>query len=186
MYNQSEHWPVEELILDETIIFSERKRSGSKSQIVNSVNKNCQQLKPGDNKEHSEHSAAVTLLLNPVDETHCATHPWYITSSSYVKTIRVVAWVRRFMFNCQMCNSKQTGIQTVQEFLDAEMVVIRTVQLEEFLKQGDVVRGLVVTKATDGLFHVKTKLTYRKDDAGICLPVLLPSCHPLVTLLIRW
>ena len=150
---------------------------------MNSVDVNSLKPKPRDSNQHT---ASVALLANHVAETDCVTYPWYLTSSSYVKNIRVVAWMRRFISNCRASDSKQIGILTVQEFLDAETVVLRIVQSEEFPKQTELIRGLVVAKATDGLYHVKTKLTYRKNVADFCHPVLLPSSHPLVTLLIRW
>ena len=165
--------------MDESVIFSERKRIGSRSLTVNSVDVNSIKLKPGDSDQHT---ASVALLANHVAETD----PWYLTSSSYVKNVRVVAWTRRFIFNCRASDLKQTGILTVQEFTDAETVILRMVQSEEFLKQAELIRGLVVVKAADGLYRVKTKLTYRESVADFCLPVLLPSSHPIVTLLIRW
>jgi len=63
---------------------------------------------------------------------------------------------------------------------------MRNVQSEEFLKQCERIRGLVVAKAADGLYHVKTKLTHREEAGGFYFPVLLPSSHPLVMLLIQW
>jgi len=103
--------------------------------------------------------------MNRDTEADGDTRPWYLTSSSYLKNIRVVAWMRRFISNCRLNKSKQTGTLTVQEFFDAETVIMRSVQSEEFLKQSKHLRGLVVAKANDGLYHVKTKLTHEHEDA---------------------
>ena len=182
MYEQVADWPAEELVPDNAVICSERKGIRSRSRKMNSVDVDTLNLKP----ENNEHTAAVALLVNHVVVADNSTHPWYLTSSTYVRNIRVVAWMRRFVFNSRSGSMKQTGILTVQEFSDAETVVMRNVQSEEFPKQSDRIRGLVVEKTADGLYHVKTKLTYGSDVAGFCSPVLLPSSHMLVTLLVRW
>jgi len=165
---------VEELILDETVKFSERKGTGSRSLKTNCVDVNSLKLKLAGGDEHI---ASVALLVNPSVEVSGDMHPWYLISSSYVKNIRVVAWIRRLIFNSRATDLKQTGTLIVQEFL---AVVMRNVQSEEFLKQSERIRGLVVTKATDGLYHVKTKLTHSEEAAGFGFPVLY--FHPII----RW
>jgi len=181
LYKSADDWPVEEVILDETAILAERKVSGSVKE--SSVKVNFQRLKLGDS---SEHTVSVTLLAGHVTKADDEMHPWYLVSSSYAKNIRVVAWIRRFICNSRPSESKQTGTLTIQEFLEAESVVLRCVQSEEFPEQSEAIRGLVVARASDGLYHVKTRLTFAGEATEFSFPVLLPSGHPLVILLIRW
>ena len=181
LYQSAEKWPSEVAIADEAVILSERK--GSRSLKINTVHVNSVTLNPGGSDER----AASVVLADHVTETDSGGFsPWYLISSNYVKNIRVVAYLRRFVFNSRSRDVKQSGPVSVQEFLDAENVVIRNVQLEEFPKQVAVIKGVMVTRAADGLYHVKTKLMHREEADGFCFPVLLPPRHPLVTQLIEW
>jgi hypothetical protein len=183
VYKQNEDWPAEELVLDETAIFAERKKLASGNQKMISVNMNCLSLKLQDSDEHE---TSVGLLENHVAMSSVDVHPWYIVSSSYIRNIRVIAWMRRFLANSRPRSVKRTGPLTVQEFIDSEITVMRIIQQEELANQSKIFKGLVVQKATDGLYHVKTKITHRDDIGAFCFPVLLPSSHPVVTLLTRW
>ena len=51
---------------------------------------------------------------------------------------------------------------------------------------GKTINGLMVSKDSDGLCRVKTKLLYHDDSDKFCSPMSLPQKHPLVVLLIRW
>jgi len=137
-----------------------------------------------------EHTTSPALLVNRDAKADGDTHPWYLTSSSYVKNIQVVAWMRRFISNSRPSESKQTGTPTVQEYPDVETVVIRNELSEGVLKQSERIGALVVIKAAGGLYHVKTKLTYREqvlissvgDVADSVVRRETPSCQPVLSL----
>ena len=156
-----ELWPYEEDHVDEAAVSAEQKGVTGQS------------------------SKSVAVLMSSVSADG-DTHPWYLTSSTYVRTIRVIACMRRFIHNCKQKHGKRDGILSIPEFLDAEMFLMRLVQQEEFPASGHIIRGLVVEKASDALYHVKTRLTVRDDVGCFHFPVLLPSRHPVVTLLITW
>jgi len=180
LHEQTEDWPAAELILDETAISVERKKSSTRCVQTTCVDFDSSTL---SHKNHDEHVASVALLVNHVQGD---IQLWYLVSSSYVRNIRVIAWLRRFIINSKPGSPKQSGSLSVQEFVDAETVIIRIVQQEVFQKCSEATRTLVVEKGSDELYHVKTKLTHNDDGGSFSFPVLLPSKHPLVTLLIRW
>ena len=110
------------------------------------------------NAECNEFHATTTLLVNSVtNDSEC---PWYLRFSTYIKNVRLVAWIRRFVSNCKLRCQKAAGDLTVQEFNDAENIVVRAVQQEEFSDSGKTINGLIVHKDSDGLYRVKTKLLY--------------------------
>lgn len=63
---------------------------------------------------------------------------------------------------------------------------MRAIQQEEFSDSSKTINGLMVSKDSDDLYRVKTKLLCHDDSDTFCSPVLLPQKHPLVVLLIRW
>ena len=98
----------------------------------------------------------------------------------------MMAWLRRFVTNCKSTEIKRTGHLSDQEFVEAETVVLKLVQREEFTERRKISTGLVVEMDEDQLYHVKTKLTLRESDKIFRFPVLLPSKHLFVEQLIRW
>jgi len=131
-------------------------------------------------------SAEMTssLVTSSVHQEH--SREWYLRTSSYIKNIRIVAWIRHFMSNSKHSGPKQTGILSVQEFSEAETLIVRSIQREEFPNEAKTLKNLLVDKASDGLLHVRTKLTHSLQAEGFRYPVLLPSGHPFVILMIRW
>ena len=109
---------------------------------------------------------------------------WYITSSRYIKNVRVVAWIRRFEHNAKQSHSRQTGNITAAEFGQAEFTLIKLMQQEELSSKDCSMYGLIVEKCQDGLYRVKTRLSSQHSNSFIC-PVLLPPKHPLTEMLIQ-
>lgn len=165
LYGPAGEWPVESASIDETEILKEQKRSS-------------QQMKLVDNNK-----ATMTVAVMVNQEVKVDKH-WYVTSSSYSKNICVITWIRRFIHNARMENAKLTGNITLDEFSMAETVMLKIVQQEEFVEKSGTIQGLRVQKADDDLYHVKTKLTHH-DTEGFRFPIILPSRHPLIDLLIR-
>lgn len=160
LLSQRDQWPIEQTIDDETVILSERKQPSRKS-------------KPNA-------ASAVAALLN---ESVTLEKNWYCRLSSYIKNVRVIAWLGRFVHNARHRTNKRTGDVTVEEFSKSETLLLRIVQSEQFAEQNGSINGLQVEKGSDGLFHVKTRLTYRDGD-DFAFPVLLPFDNPLTEQLI--
>ena len=111
----------------------------------------------------------------------------YLSSfSSYLKTVRVTAWLFRFVTNAKASNKNSTkGDLTVEEVERAEKRIIKVIQ-REFSSEKHLkgLKSLNIFK-DDGLFRIKTKLTERDDSEDFKYPILLPSKHRLVELLIK-
>lgn len=125
-------------------------------------------------------SATTTCMVSTTAEV-----PWYMRRfSNYHSCVRMVAWMRRWI---PRPGGRIVGALTVAELDNAEMKLFKLVQQQSFpdANQG-VICGLRVLKCDeDGLYRVKTKLMYRDDSKDFRLPVLLPSSHPWVDLLIQ-
>jgi hypothetical protein len=92
-------------------------------------------------------------LLSAGEEDDQKTPRWYLRSSSYVKNIRIMAWVRRFQKNSKPGASKKAGGQSVEEFQEAEYIMSKFVQQQTLPKKCDIFGGLVIVKADDGLYE---------------------------------
>lgn len=126
----------------------------------------------------------VTTLLDSTTKTR-----WYLQHfSKYSQIVRMVGWIRRFIWNSLNPNDRKKGELTVLEIEQAERRLLKIVQHEDFEDEEDAcmrLRTLDTFKDEDGLVRVKTKITWRKDEENFRSPVVLPSDHELVKRLIR-
>ncbi|GBM65941.1 hypothetical protein AVEN_152158-1 [Araneus ventricosus] len=103
--------------------------------------------------------------------------------SSYRKTIRLVAWICRFVYNCKHQNKKKDGL-TVSEINEAENLLIRLIQCESFHGIEDK-RIISLNPFIDhGIIRTKTAIFQRDDTSEFRTPAILPSDHPLVKSLV--
>ena len=65
-------------------------------------------------------SVTSDIKLETLIDSHCF--------SSFDKLLRITAWVKRFVYNCQSSKLKKSGNLTAQEIVDAEEVWIRDIQ----------------------------------------------------------
>ncbi|GFQ74173.1 uncharacterized protein TNCT_427581 [Trichonephila clavata] len=97
--------------------------------------------------------------------------------------LRMMAWMKRFIFNCRNPASRVTGELSYAELKQAEIKIVKMVQEEYF--SHDINRKKMNSLATykDGeeILRVKTKLTYRKDSEDFKNPIILPSHHPVAS-----
>ena len=108
---------------------------------------------------------------------------WYVQHfSSYMKNIKMIAWITRFIDKCRKKSSESEPL-TVKEIEEAEKAVFRLVQKEIF-DESSSLNGLSVSIDSEGLLRVNTKLIYRDDANCFRLPVILPRKHPIVDQLI--
>jgi hypothetical protein len=105
--------------------------------------------------------------------------------SSFLKNVRVAAWIRRFLNNCKPEAKIKTPTLSLEEIRRAEVDVIRKVQ-ECHNKVLCEIKNLKIMKMTDGLLHVDTKITARDDTISFRTPILLPKDDPVVHQLIEY
>ncbi|XP_076247890.1 uncharacterized protein LOC143187553 [Calliopsis andreniformis] len=113
---------------------------------------------------------------------------WYIEiSSSYTKTVRIVAWMKRFCFNCR------TGLEfrkkqdlSLEEIKDTEVLLIKTIQTECFTGENDVrIKHFLPFKDESNIIRLNTKIVLREDTYNFRCPIILPNCNKLVKLIIK-
>ncbi|GBM36320.1 hypothetical protein AVEN_163254-1 [Araneus ventricosus] len=103
--------------------------------------------------------------------------------SSYRKTIRLVAWICRFVYNCKHQNKKKDEL-TVSEINEAENLLIRLIQCGSFHGIEDK-RIISLNPFIDhGIIRTETAIFQRDDTSEFRTPAILPSDHPLVKSLI--
>ena len=82
-----------------------------------------------------------------------------------------------------MLCDKRKGKISIEEFNEAEGLILKLIQTEEFNDPAKDLRGMKVSRDNDGLYTVNTKITH--DLESFQSPVLLPAKHALVELLIK-
>ena len=137
------------------------------------------------NEEVDEMVVAQEKKKNPTATMMTTTsNPWFVCKfSSYLKNVRVMAYVRRFVQNIKIPKVMRPLDLNLKigELREAEKYVLKIIQ-ESLLISSHV--RIKTGKLSDGLIHVKSKLTNREDTDEFRLPILLPSNHPLVEQLI--
>nr|XP_015904720.2 uncharacterized protein LOC107437295 [Parasteatoda tepidariorum] len=106
--------------------------------------------------------------------------------SSYLKILRMTAWILRFLKNAQKTRAEQEiGELKLYELNEAEKILMKQIQQKSFNDE-DISRlkSLCVFKNEEGILRVSTKLTERKDLESFISPILLPSTHKLVIIMI--
>ncbi|GBM85858.1 hypothetical protein AVEN_192596-1 [Araneus ventricosus] len=99
--------------------------------------------------------------------------------SSYRKTIRLLAWICRFVYNCKHQNKKKDEL-AVSEINEAENLLIRLIQCESFHRIEDK-RIISFNPFIDHwIIRTKTAIFQRDDTSEFRTPDILPSDHPLV------
>ncbi|KAJ8909823.1 hypothetical protein NQ315_003701 [Exocentrus adspersus] len=111
---------------------------------------------------------------------------WHLNHfSGYNKTIRMIAWIFRFLHNCRRSGEKDIGELTAQEYQTAENFVIKLIQQECFSNENvQRISGLNLFYDEDGVIRLKSRVSNREDTKNYHFPVVLPSKHPLVNQLI--
>lgn len=112
--------------------------------------------------------------------------PWYYRFSSYLKLVRVIAWMRRFLKNIKKPKLERCySTLTVEEIEEAELMLLRSIQLEVFVSiNNPVLKRLRPQLDEKGLIRVTTRLLQREDTDSFKHPIVLPSKHPVVHSLI--
>ncbi|XP_021959017.1 uncharacterized protein LOC110854896 [Folsomia candida] len=108
--------------------------------------------------------------------------------STYLKNIRVAGWIRRFINNARnKKENRSTSIYLIMsEMRAAELDVVRSIQQRHYNIKSPVMGNIQVEIQDDGLWHVKTRLTYKEDSILFRSPILLPNSDPITHQLIMY
>ncbi|XP_023310053.1 uncharacterized protein LOC108904648 [Anoplophora glabripennis] len=155
LYRDSSCWPRDNLHYDEEEINKEKKKK------------------------------LVTVLLN--SESKIMTlenwHLYYF--SQYLKTLRMCAWILRFIHNSRNKYDKHKGDLSAEECDKSELLVLKLIQQESFANENDKkLRGLNGFKDKNGLIRLKTRISNREDHENFRYPIVLPAKHSVVNRLI--
>ncbi|XP_017485652.1 PREDICTED: uncharacterized protein LOC108374191 [Rhagoletis zephyria] len=114
--------------------------------------------------------------------------------SSYLRLLRVTAWVKRFVGNLQD-KQHQRGELTAKELNKADIYICRQVQLEIYHEEISILQNKKCLPKSSALYQLTPKLDEDgvlringRIDAAYCLPytarhpIILPSSHYLTTL----
>ncbi|GFW09899.1 integrase catalytic domain-containing protein [Trichonephila clavipes] len=105
--------------------------------------------------------------------------------SSYLKVVRMIAWIFRFFKNAKRIDVCNTSEITFSEFDHAEKTVIKLIQMETFEGVTDEkLRPLKPFLDEFGILRARTKLSFREDTHNFKFPIILPNEHPVVHLMI--
>ncbi|GFX46292.1 integrase catalytic domain-containing protein [Trichonephila clavipes] len=105
--------------------------------------------------------------------------------SSYLKVVRMIAWIFRFFKNAKRIDVCNTSEITFSEFDHAEKTVIKLIQMEKFEGVTDEkLRPLKPFLDEFGILRARTKLSFREDTHNFKFPIILPNEHPVVPLMI--
>ncbi|XP_055940812.1 uncharacterized protein LOC129971244 [Argiope bruennichi] len=102
--------------------------------------------------------------------------------SNYHKTVKIVAWILRFINNSRISrDDRKYGIFDSEEISVAEHAVIRIIQKESFVNEEDEkLKTLRAFKDGNDIIRLKTKILYRPDSEDFKTPAILPSKNELV------
>ncbi|KAJ8939437.1 hypothetical protein NQ318_010621 [Aromia moschata] len=121
----------------------------------------------------------VCLLNSNLDE-------WHMTYfSSYTKTLRMVGWISRFIYNVRNPIERQQGPLTTEEISLAETFVFKLVQQEVFHDECDKrISTLNLFKNSHGVIRLKSSVSNRENCDNFRFPVVLPGRHTVVNRLV--
>ncbi|UYV62603.1 hypothetical protein LAZ67_2001287, partial [Cordylochernes scorpioides] len=108
--------------------------------------------------------------------------------SHFLRIVRITAWIYRFFNNAKIDRRKIISEDlSTEEITKSEIILIRLIQRESFSGHEDKkLQGFKLLVDSLGILRIKTKICRREDFANFRMPILLPSDHFLVSLLIRW
>jgi hypothetical protein len=116
-------------------------------------------------------------------------HSNYELKSSFLKEVRIMSLVLRFLKNCRIEKEKSLErtfppFLSLEELRDGERELLKIIQEEGGVREMKNLKG-VRLQEKDGLLRVCTKLLNSGEEESFIWPVFLPKGHPLVRELIR-
>ena len=110
--------------------------------------------------------------------------------SSFSRLLRITAWVKRFLKNCQLPNEQRKKNNVLQraEISDAETFWIRRTQAEAFPngEKENCLTRFCPQRDEDGLLRISGRLRFADDlPHDVKHPIILPKDHPVTRLIIE-
>ncbi|XP_045482841.1 uncharacterized protein LOC123686673 [Harmonia axyridis] len=106
---------------------------------------------------------------------------FYERFSGFEKIVRILSWIRRFIFNSLNRNEKKIGPLSLAELISSENCIIKFIQEEAFEGLNDPkLKTLCPFIDNDGIIRLSTKISAREDSRDFRFPAVLPSKHPVV------
>ena len=137
-----------------------------------------EEVKVDEEAVAKEKKKTATKLLNTEKDGY-----WYAPHSTFRKNVRFIGWMTRFV-KFKSKREVKRGPLTCEELTKAETTILKLVQQDAFPCDEKNVAGIRIVKDEQGLLRVVTRLLNREDSEDFKMPVLLPSCHPIVSQLI--
>lgn len=117
--------------------------------------------------------------------------------SSWIRVVRITAWIRRFIHNCRVHTSRRLmGPLTAPEIKEGEFTWMKNAQAEAFsIELASLLKNQPLAKASrirdlhpfldnDGILRIKTRLDNVKTSEYVRCPILLPADHRCTYLII--
>ncbi|XP_077553403.1 uncharacterized protein LOC144168258 [Haemaphysalis longicornis] len=116
--------------------------------------------------------------------------------SSLSRLLRVTAWLRRFVNNCNPKAEKRMGPLSAKELRESRLLLLRQVQEEAFgsmigrlehegtSDQATALRNVEVFRDDDEVLRLKGRLLHSEIPYETAHPIVLPAAHHFVELLI--
>lgn len=111
---------------------------------------------------------------------------WHLTYfSSYLKIVRMISWILRYINNLRKPDQRATGELTVEEIERGEKFIFEAVQTESFSGVDDMkIKHLGSFLDENGIIRLRTRISNRQDSENFRFPIVLPSKHPVTEKLI--
>ncbi|XP_011700215.1 PREDICTED: uncharacterized protein LOC105457307, partial [Wasmannia auropunctata] len=165
--SSKQQWPIGDHATNEEEINKEMKKSVNKKKIQSS-------------DALSEERCMLALSQE---------EGWYMRrQSSYLKIVRTVGWILRFISNCRTSrDSRLVDELTAKEFTTAELTVLRLSQQESFNGISDArFKTLNVYEDENKLLRLKSPVINREDTYDFRCPIVLDPKHLLIKKLIDY
>ncbi|KAG8173401.1 hypothetical protein JTE90_015534, partial [Oedothorax gibbosus] len=131
-----------------------------------------------DEDVYKEKRKTVVVQLS-CEEENFTTKLLYF--SQYMKMVRMISWMQRFVYNSLHCSKKMRGELTLEEVQEAEGKLFRCIQKECFQNEGaKVLEKMQTFKDDKGTIRIRTKLLHGDETNEFKFPVVLPGKHTIV------
>ncbi|GFU54772.1 integrase catalytic domain-containing protein [Trichonephila clavipes] len=151
--------------------------------LENEENRPKSEHEPDEDLVNSEKRKTIVTTLTNTDENV----NWYCKYfSSIRKIVRMLAWIFRFYNKIRKIACDSSEILSVSELKNAEIDLMHLVQKESFKNiNDDKLKQLRPIIDCNSLIRAKTKVSNRDDTNDFRFPIILPSDHTVVKLLIK-
>lgn len=150
------------------------------------------QGKPEGNEYLAEEKKETIIQLTVPQDNQLVSLEDY---SSFIKLIRVTAWIKRFINNVKQ-QGQRSGLLTSEEIIEAEKFWIKTTQNDTFSMEIKLLRDQRQVQKTskikmlnpnidcDGIVRVGGRLQFSDNEEEVKHPIILPADHRFTFLLI--